>query len=830
MRAGWRSFGAAGSALTLAALCSSACSEIQRVPLGECGNHVVEAGEECDGGSRCSDACHISCDAESSCPAGFGCDVSAGFCRMPSGNFQVQTLAAESFQQLTTADFDGDHRADLLSVSDAALSTVTFFDGAGGVARTVSLPVASSAAAGNVTADRLPDVLLGGSTSTVFRATGSRSFSPLIGALRQVSPAAKLLTADIDCDGQRDFLLLGGDRSLGGSALSRISPSGALTLIGHVDTTAAELTQMEAPEGFELVAARYKLELSASGSFESPGVGECGMLALAVPNQPAVDVYGAPDGRSLRKLSRVSYATSFDGLETRSPATRLLFTDLDSDGRADLLISSVDEQWAAYGLGDGTFGSATGAAEAREAQAGSLGLGSEVLAVGELDARPGVDLFPWDFAPDAQLYFGARQLDLSGDGLTDVAAVGDLRRVDLFRHHPSGLVSRLSVPLNGIPRIEDTGDFDGDGSPDLLLSHAPSYTSPLTVAAILFSPVKGEGSQATDLVNFESVEQLAAASLPDELGVPDASTDIAALFRTDTQLSLGFLTGGTDRLLRSSLPKPSPASLAEDSTTTTVPVIGHFRSGRDDEMVLLSSVTQFATPFEADAASTLHVELLSVDAGGVTAVSNFSGTLADDFRMFERAVAVDLDRDGLDEVYVPDALGLLRLTPDGDQFVLSTLLPDERLTALTARDVDGDGALELLAVDGKTRLLALMGGRSPTPLPWRLALPDADMDFGASVAFLNVDGDAALELALAQPSFFSDVVDATAGSIGVAAGSIGAFLRIYDVDWDAGTLQLLQHLDGLETSGLVTGDFNGDGVDDLAGSLEETTLLLGKPR
>src|SRR5258705_2946242 len=55
----------------LLAFMACACSDARSVPLGECGNHVLEVGEDCDGRDGCTAACRFACDAKKhTCPIG----------------------------------------------------------------------------------------------------------------------------------------------------------------------------------------------------------------------------------------------------------------------------------------------------------------------------------------------------------------------------------------------------------------------------------------------------------------------------------------------------------------------------------------------------------------------------------------------------------------------------------------------------------------------------------------------------------------------------------------------------------------------------------------
>jgi len=118
----------------LGLLCSlgGACTEFPTIPEHGCGNHVIEGTEDCDGFSRPGSAgtvcrnpgtafeCHLDCSVDehgkqTPCPAGWGCDTDA-VCRMPSGAFTESSLNADvGAWSLSSGDFDGDGRQDVVS-------------------------------------------------------------------------------------------------------------------------------------------------------------------------------------------------------------------------------------------------------------------------------------------------------------------------------------------------------------------------------------------------------------------------------------------------------------------------------------------------------------------------------------------------------------------------------------------------------------------------------------------------------------------------------------------------------------------------------------------
>ena len=114
----------------------SGCFGLEEKDLGECGNGVLETGEDCDGygvngGTHCLPAghpaeCRLTCAPKDgkpqSCPVGWHCGHDS-ICRAPSGSFaDPLDLGQPSGHWLAVADFDGNGLDDVASLHSAHLA------------------------------------------------------------------------------------------------------------------------------------------------------------------------------------------------------------------------------------------------------------------------------------------------------------------------------------------------------------------------------------------------------------------------------------------------------------------------------------------------------------------------------------------------------------------------------------------------------------------------------------------------------------------------------------------------------------------------------------
>lgn len=142
--------------IVLAALFGgSACTSLDAIPRGQCGNGVVEDGEYCDGKGHTDGecmlsgpfACHYECDfyivdgqtERLTCPSGQSCGTD-GVCRGSTGTFDAPlSYPWKKIRGLGVGDFDGDGRADLVTYSNAQ-TDIHYFNAAGDEEATYSIP------------------------------------------------------------------------------------------------------------------------------------------------------------------------------------------------------------------------------------------------------------------------------------------------------------------------------------------------------------------------------------------------------------------------------------------------------------------------------------------------------------------------------------------------------------------------------------------------------------------------------------------------------------------------------------------------------------------
>ncbi|MFO0724067.1 MAG: VCBS repeat-containing protein [Myxococcota bacterium] len=520
---------------------AGACSKLPEIPRGICGNHVLEAGEECDGevaplscgAPRTAGACRYVCSAEIRCPEGSACGAD-GICRAGSGAFgPAQALAAIRGETLRILDVDRDGVLDLVAtVPDRVRIRYGAPDGSFPAQQTVvSRFPTGRAILEDIDGDGWRDVVYPAANGMAILRGQRRRFGTILSPFETgIDQSLKPQIGTYRPNNLLDtFYLLSGQQLVIGlnPQVTFDLPTGWLstTLVGR--PRVGNLTPV--PGGL-----RQILLIAQGNEAHYYGWDNDDLLAAASLNQE----------RTVR----------FDGEILETP----FIADVDGDGRGDLIapVRGLDKPVILE-----VARTSSAVPPSSERPCGLSVRGSAVfevevpLAIGNLDGDPWPDFVmphgAWltlgqpticgtpstmfVSAPPRSAFTLARIADVNGDGLNDLVAV-DGHDLAIFTNQNGLAFTRNPVDIPGeITRLE-VGDFDGDGLQDVLIATASGGSSKLLVAY-------GSTDQIGQTIEVVADTPPILALSPGELGGDNSSFDGASDLLL---MSAGTSAGGVD--------------------------------------------------------------------------------------------------------------------------------------------------------------------------------------------------------------------------------------------------------------------------------------------
>jgi hypothetical protein len=793
---------------------------------GECGNGVIEGRENCDTfapnpGGICRPKgsvgeCHLDCSRVSMgerglCPAGFGCDNN-GLCRAPTGDFDEDIkLPLAGVESLVSGDFDGDGRSDLITrePADAALRgkpTLHYFDERGALAesRPFPKPVAEPYV-GDIDGDHLSDFVFTTFYIGAMFGRADRNWVP------QTFSSYLVPDAHLRIVGVLDRGVVSGDTSV--VALTTLAGETGLFVPGSAGTLrlAARL-----PAPVEALAGT-----PSTGDIVEGEKSPCREIVVAYRGASSFSLFDLCDFDGELGIPSWKEQAGEQSIALSPPAaieTGPLIADLDGDGHLDVLVGASGRVYCAYGDGE-RLGPAKPFALRNSSESVIEPNVRMPLAVGEFSGdditdfvfpeyilssvaggktASGYPVYAVVYGNDAAPWTEAVIADMNGNGKADVlAGSGNGLNLSFFNGTDGLFLAHSSIPTVGSVEHLTIGDFDGDLLNDVaFMEHAASAedTDSLRIA---FGAPAGAPAAPVTVARVEAAEQVAAFA---DAGFSSLGVAFSNQRGGRVTGQLATLEGG-DRLplaLRTLVSLESDGSIA--SLAALAISVGAFVGARAHDVVALanneSSFAYWLVPAISDSSSAAVKLSGALDPALTPIVLDAHGAT----RLAAAGAALDLNGDHVDEslwIMPADAGATCALVWFDVEAGAHALLPRGTLRlaepcekpALAPIDADGDGRVDVAVLTSSALSVVWNDGAGSLHDVTRVSDPAR-----VPRAFTW------LPRSSASPA----LAFVTSGTLEVASGS--------GRDFAAPTL-----LRSLEAgTGIACGDFNGDGVSDLA--------------
>jgi hypothetical protein len=312
----------------------------------------------------------------------------------------------------------------------------------------------------------------------------------------------------------------------------------------------------------------------------------------------------------------------------------------------------------------------------------------------------------------------ARVTDINGDGRLDVIAASSSSRIEVLLGNGAGAFSKSLVPLESPPTNLTVGDFDGDLLDDVAFREPSSLTSSqsLDTFAVLYGARQGVPSQVVRVGKFSEILAVSSGHRV-SYDRDDRATDVGLFSRTNDRLLVTELYGSPDRSLRSFLQLQRTFE-KDGRPVLEIHLPDAFAAGRfagsSPGLVALGYPQLSFSSFPPDPSAS-QPRFWYLEFGSDAQVSTMKSQPLPGPGGLGRLDAGDVDGDGIMEtIYteiqygekVSTKVDLFRLEPGLEEpFVAlsSGTLPAEISTDLPVifSDLDGDGKGDFLALEGR---------------------------------------------------------------------------------------------------------------------------------